>query len=451
MRRLLTSLILCLSVVIANAQSKYQYAVDIANIKDGKVSVSLKTPAISQETAVFSFPKAIPGSYARKNFGRFIDELQATDKEGKLLKIKKLNEDQYQISSATTLASITYKVSGTWYHKNKDFIFQPGGTNIEAGLDVVMNNHAFYGYFEGMSKLPFEIIVTKPEAFYAATYLDVSHVSAAKDSIYVKDYVYLADNPIIYSKPDTTSFYAGKTKINVSVYSVNGKIKSAQIAGYLKPITFALAKFFNGLPVSSYQFLYFFEDSKRALTDKKNGEGGYGALEHNYSSLYYLPEMDYEKDLISMINDVSTHEFLHILTPLNLHSYEIANFNFTTPAMSKQLWMYEGVTEYFAHLVEMQSGLVTEKQFFAEMRKKMNQAEEFGDFPMTEMSKNVMDDSWQKKYNSVYNRGALLGLMLDIYIRDKTNNQKTLKSVIVDLTHKYGPNQPFEDDKFIDE
>jgi predicted metalloprotease with PDZ domain len=161
--------------------------------------------------------------------------------------------------------------------------------------------------------------------------------------------------------------------------------------------------------------------------------------------------MDYEKDLISMINDVSTHEFLHILTPLNLHSFEIANFNFTDPAMSKQLWMYEGVTEYFAQLVQLQNGLANEKKFFTEMRKKMNQAEEFGNFSMTEMSKNVMEDEYQKKYNSVYSRGALIGLLLDIYIRDKTNNQKTLKSVIVDLAHKYGPGKPFNDDRFIDE
>jgi predicted metalloprotease with PDZ domain len=451
MRTFLTSTLLSILSVSAFAQDKYAYSIDLLNIKNDQVAVSLKTPPLKQDVATFSFPMAIPGSYARKDFGRFVSDLKAFDKNGKQLKVTKQGKNQYVINNATSLAGITYKVDDTWDKKHPDFIFQPGGSNIEAGLNVVMNNHAFYGYFEGNDKLPFEISVTKPSAFYASTHLDVDHPSAEKDIIKAPNYVYLADNPVIYAKPDTTSFYVGKTKINVSVFSGGGKVKSAQVAQYLKPIANALGEFFNGLPVNSYQFLYYFENSKDALTDRDKGEGGYGALEHNYSSLYYLPEIAYENKLISMINDVSTHEFLHIQTPLNLHSYEIENFNFSDPKMSQHLWLYEGVTEYFAHLVQLQNGLTDEKKFFDEMHDKINQAAEYGDFSMTEMSKRVMEDAFQKKYSSVYNRGALIAFMLDVLIREKTAGAIDLKSVIKTLTQKYGPSKPFEDDKLFDE
>ncbi|RYZ98740.1 MAG: hypothetical protein EOP47_18580 [Sphingobacteriaceae bacterium] len=439
-------LLLCLT---GFAQNKYEYAVDLLNIRNDQVEVALKTPAMSQETAVFSFPKAIPGSYARKDFGRFIDDLKAFDKNGKILKVTKQGPNQYLIKNALKLARITYRVNDTFDQKHADFIFQPGGSNIEAGINVVMNNHAFYGYFEHESKLPFEITVTKPTVFYAATNLNVEHPSPETDIIKAPNYVYLADNPVIYARPDTTSFYAGKTKINVFVYSATGKVKSAQVASYLKPLAAALDKFFNGLPVKSYQFLYYFDDPEKALTEKN--EGGYGALEHNYSSLYYLPEMAIEKRLVSMVNDVSSHEFLHILTPLNLHSDEIENFNFSAPQMSQHLWLYEGVTEYFSHLVQLQTGVKTQKAFFDEMRTKINTSEEYGDFSMTEMSKRVMEDSFQKKYNSVYDRGALIAFMLDLLIREKTNGEKDLKQVITTLAQKYGPNKPFEDDKLFGE
>lgn len=452
MKVLLSTLALWAGTAVAVlAQDKYQYSVDIANIQNDRVTVTLKTPAITQETATFSFAKAIPGSYARKDYGRFIAGFTALDKDGKKLKTEKLGPNQYRINNAPTLTQIQYQVNDTWDEKHKDFIFQPGGSNIDAGANVVMNNHAFYGYFEGYSNLPYQITVTKPAEFFASTHLEVAHPSTSQDVINAKNFVYLADNPIIYAKPDTTSFYAGKTKINVSVYSATGKVKSAQVATYLKPISAALDKFFNGLPVSSYQFLYYFEESGKGLTDRKNGEGGFGALEHNYSSLYYLPEVDFEKDLISMVNDVSFHEFLHILTPLNLHSKEIDSFNFTDPKMSQHLWLYEGITEYFAQLIQLQNGLITEKKFFNEMRSKMNQAEEFGDFSMTEMSKRVMEDSFQKKYSSVYNRGALIGLMLDLFIREKTGGVKDLKQVVVSLTQKYGPSKPFNDDQLFDD
>jgi predicted metalloprotease with PDZ domain len=433
------------------AQEKYQYKVDIANIQNDQVAVALKVPALNQESVIFSFPKAIPGSYARKDFGRFIVNLVALDKSGNKLKTEKLNANQYRINNAKTLDQLKYNVKDTWDEKHSDFIFQPGGSNIEAGVNVVMNNHAFYGYFEDNAQLPFEITVTKPAEFFGATHLDVTHPSPQTDIITAKNYVYLADNPVIYAKPDTTSYYVGKTKINVAVFSANGKVKSAQIANYLKPISASLDKFFNGLPVDSYQFLYYFEDPAKGLTDRKKGEGGYGALEHNYSSLYYLPEMGLEKKLISMVHDVSSHEFLHIQTPLNLHSFEIENFNFTEPVMSQHLWLYEGVTEYFSNLIQLQSGIINQKQFFKEMRTKMNDAVEYGDFSMTEMSKRVMEDKFQKKYGSVYNRGALIALMLDIEIREKTNGAKDLKSVIAELSKKYGASRPFQDDKFFDE
>jgi predicted metalloprotease with PDZ domain len=48
--------------------------------------------------------------------------------------------------------------------------------------------------------------------------------------------------------------------------------------------------------------------------------------------------------------DVVSHEFFHIVTPLSIHSKEIQDFDYNDPKMSQHLWMYEGVTEYFANL-----------------------------------------------------------------------------------------------------
>jgi len=433
------------------AQDKYVYTTDLKNIDNDRVSVELATPTVKEQEVTFSFPRVIPGSYSEKNYGKFIDDFKAFDKDGNPLKIKKQNKNQYLISDATKLSRISYKVNDTWDKPDKDFIFQPGGSNIDAGKNVIMNNHAFYGYIEGYSNMPFEIKISKPASMYASTHLAVERKSAEEDVLTAKNYVYLADNPVFYCVPDTTSFTVGNSRINISVYSATGKVKSSQVSGYLQPMALALQNFFHGLPVDSYQFLYFFEDPEVALSDKEKGGGGYGALEHNYSSLYFLPEIAFEPRLKSMVNEVSSHEFLHILTPLNLHSERIEYFDFVNPKMSKHLWLYEGVTEYFAHLVQVKNGLITEKEFFHNMREKINEADDYGNFSMTEMSENVLGDKYQKKYNSVYNRGALIALMLDLYIRDKTKGEKDLKKVIMDLAKTYGAGRPFKDDEFLSE
>ncbi len=439
---------LCCSSYKGFSQNSYHYTADLINIADDQVSVSLRTPVIADETAIFSFPKAIPGSYAVKDFGRFIKEFKAFDKSGKKLPVQKLNSDQYKISKATRLARIDYKVNDTWDTHYSNYVFQPGGSNIEAGKNVVMNNHAFYGYLENYQALPFTINVFKPADFFASTNLKVTRQSPGEDLVEAKNYNFLADNPILYCVPDTTSFVQGNTTINVSVYSATGKIKSNRIAEYLKPLSAALEKFFSGLPVKNYQFLFYFEDPDKALAT--TGDGGYGALEHNYSSFYFLPEIGMESRLHSLVNEVAGHEFLHIQTPLNLHSEEIEHFNFIEPQMSQHLWLYEGVTEYFAHLVQVQNGLIDQAAFFRNMQEKMKQAEEFGNFSMTEMSKNVLTEQYKSKYNSVYSKGALTAFILDLFIRQQTNNGKDLKTVIQTLSAKYGPDKPFEDDKLFD-
>jgi len=450
MLRLLTIVALLISSLNIFSQEKYLYAADIKSIEDDKVSVELLTPAIKEQEAIFSFPKVIPGSYSEKNYGKFIDDFKAFDINGKKLKTSRLNPNQYNISNAQSLYKISYKVNDTWDKPQRDFIFQPGGTDIESGKCVVMNTFAFFGYFENYKLNPFEITVTKPSSFYASTHLEVERKSSETDILKADNYVSLADNPVFYNAPDTSSFSIGKSTINVSVISATGKVNSSQVTAYLKPMAVALQQFFNGLPVKSYQFLYFFEDPQNPVAGNKSS-GGYGALEHNYSSLYFLPETGYEPALKSLVNEVSSHEFLHILTPLNLHSKEIEDFDFEQPKMSKHLWLYEGVTEYFAHLVQLQNGLLTEKQFLSNMRKKIIEADKYGNFSMTDMSTNVLTDKYKDKYNSVYSKGALIAFMLDIFIREKTNGQKDLKKVVVTLAHKYGPGKPFNDDDLFNE
>jgi predicted metalloprotease with PDZ domain len=450
----LKTLLLCTLLTAhfaVQSQDKYVYSADLKNISNDKVAINLVTPAIKEKEIVFSFPRVIPGSYSEKSFGKFIEDFKVYDARGKELKAKKINSYQYSIANAQKINRISYKVNDTWDSPDKDFIFQPGGSNIDAGKNVIINTHAFFGYFEGYSQLPFEVNISKPAAFYASTNLPVQRKNNEEDLLSAKSYVFLADNPVFYNVPDTTSFIVGNTSINVSVYSVTGKVTSKQISGYLRPMAEALQTFFNGLPVDRYQFLFFFEDAENPIAPKESGGGGYGALEHNYSSLYFLPEMSFEPQLKSMVNDVASHEFLHILTPLNLHSEQIEYFDFVNPKMSRHLWLYEGVTEYFSNLVQLKSGLINQKKFFSNMQEKIEQAEQYGDFAMTTMSLSVLEEEYQKKYSSVYNRGALIAFMLDMEIREKTNYTKDLKSVIVELAGKYGAGKPFNDANFLKE
>ncbi len=147
----------------------------------------------------------------------------------------------------------------------------------------------------------------------------------------------------------------GNSSVLISVYSPNKMMTSNFLAHKLDTLLKAQTKYLGGkLPVEKYAFIVF-------LDDKPGLSGGQGALEHSYSSLYYFGEMD-SLQLSQFIVDASAHEFFHIITPLSIHSEKIQYFDFTHPEMSEHLWLYEGSTEYHAHMVQEKYGLISPQQ-----------------------------------------------------------------------------------------
>ena len=75
--------------------------------------------------------------------------------------------------------------------------------------------------------------------------------------------------------------------------------------------------------------------------------------------------------------------------------------------MSQHLWMYEGVTEYFANLFQVNQGLIDEKEFFERMAGKIAQSRQMNDnMSFTKMSKNVLNPPYKDQYLNVYQKGA---------------------------------------------
>ena len=148
------------------------------------------------------------------------------------------------------------------------------------------------------------------------------------------------------------------------------------------------------------------------------------------------------------MKDVVSHEFFHIVTPLSIHSKEIQDFDYNDPKMSQHLWMYEGVTEYFANLFQINQGLITEEDFLSRIAEKIAHANKLNDtMPFTTMSANVLKPPYKDQYLNVYEKGALIGMCLDIIIREKSNGEKGILDLMLQLSNEYGPTKPFNDDE----
>lgn len=430
----------------AFADGNYRYYVDLTAVKDDKLTVKLTPPEISDNETVFMFPAMVPGTYDVYDFGRFVSNFKVEGKDGKTITVEKLDANSYKLSPANAIKEISYDVEDSWDTSIKEnVVFEPGGTNIEADKNFILNTHGFFGYFKNRTDANFILEVTKPQGFYASTSLTDLKSGETKDVLSVYNYHDLVDAPIMYCKPDTTSLKIGNATILFSVYSPNHVLSSGFIARNLKELLYAQADYLGGeLPISKYAFLFYF-------SDKPSLSGASGALEHSYSSFYYLPEAD-SSELAQEIRDVAAHEFFHIVTPLSIHAEQIGNFDFNHPQMSKHLWLYEGLTEYAAHHMQAKTGLIDYDDFLGVMVEKMQNARNnYNDtVPFTVMSKYVLD-KYKKQYNNVYEKGAVIGMCLDIMLRYYSNGTYGTQTLMKDLAKKYGKDKSFKDDELFDD
>ncbi|KXH84571.1 M61 family metallopeptidase [Chryseobacterium kwangjuense] len=435
---------------MANAQS-IKTTIDLVNVKDDKVAVTMEFPKMKSGDIKFHFPKTVPGTYSVDDYGRFVEGIKFYDNKGKELTYTKVNDNTYSLKNAKDLSKVTYLVNDSFDdemdNSKHKAVFSPSGTDIEEGKIFMINTHGFIGYIDNMQDVPYQLIIQKPAGFYGTTALVDQDKSDATDTFTLANYAKVTDSPLMYTKPDYITFNAGGMDLVLGVYSPTGKYKAADFKDNLEKMVMAQKKFLGDMNTNKkYAIMLYLS----------GGDGpqikGFGALEHHESTSVVLPEMMPKEAIDKTITDVVSHEFFHTVNPLKTHSEEIHYFDYADPKMSQHLWMYEGGTEYFANLFQIQEGLINKDEFLQRINEKITNSKNYDDtMPFTVMSKNVLKDEYKDQYRNVYEKGALLAMCLDIELRKLSNGEIGYRDMIRKLSQRFGENKPFKDDKLIDE
>ena len=277
---------------------------------------------------------------------------------------------------------------------------------------------------------------------------------------------------MVFSKSDTASFKTEKGRFRIMAYHETQKMIAESVKPDIEICMHAVEKFWGYLPIQNYSFLLYiqdYSDQYETLYEEPNRWNfkvfkniQAGALEHLNSSLYVLPDLG-DKDITPVFNsidyrgflkEVVVHEYLHTITPIGLHSRDIGELNYLDPSMSKHLWLYEGITEYFAHMVLLQGNVISLDEYFNKLLKtSVVHAEKYpvNKMSVMEMSENVLQKSYNRKYKYIYTYGHILAIAMDLEILRLSNGSLSLKDVVKQLYEKYGCDQSFNDDEFLDE
>ena len=432
-------------------------SINLSNITDDKAPVTINPGRFTLETVTYRLPRVIQGTYSVSDFGKYVDDFKALDYKGSEMAVNKVDTNTWTIANAKELDKITYLVNDTYDIEasggiGKDTPFSPAGTNLEPN-NYVLNLHGFIGYFDSLKNNQYKLDVTAASDYVRTSALQNVSSKVSEDgkttttSYFAPRYFDITDNPMMYGNLDVEEFQVGGIKIVLSVYSPNKMHSAASLKETVFKMMQAQKAYLGDINVTPRYDIYLYLSEGKAESPK-----GFGALEHHTSTVVVMPESINKAALAESMIDVVSHEFFHIVTPLSVHSEDVHYFDYNNPTFSKHLWMYEGVTEYFATLFQVDQGLVEEKDFYNKIMGKIEGSKRLNDaMSFTIMSENVLKAPYKDQYLNVYQKGALIGMCVDILIREESNGNRGILSLMKELSNKYGKNKPFEDDKLIEE
>lgn len=432
-------------------------AINLDQVTNDKAPVVINPGRFTVPTVTYRLPRVVQGTYSVSDFGKYVDNFKAINYKGESMPVVKVDKNTWTIANAKQLDKITYLVNDTFDIESKGGIggeepFSPSGTNIEPE-NYVLNLHGFIGYFDSLKNNQYKVDITGPANFVRTSALQTVNSTTSKDgksittSYLAPRYFDITDNPMMYGKLDVEEFMVGDIKIVLSVYSPNQVHTAASLKETIFKMMQAQKAFLGDINATPRYDIYLY-----LSTGADDAPKGFGALEHHTSTVVVLPEQMDPASLAESMTDVVSHEFFHIVTPLSVHSEDVHYFDYNTPTFSKHLWMYEGVTEYFATLFQVSEDLVGEDEFYNKIMGKIQASKELNDaMSFTIMSENVLKAPYKDQYLNVYQKGTLIGMCIDIMLREESNGNRGILSLMKELSNKYGKNKPFEDDKLIDE
>ncbi|MBI1939441.1 MAG: PDZ domain-containing protein [Ignavibacteriales bacterium] len=419
-----------LSVISA----QHKFYVNMNDRADDLFKVTLIPEKLTEQNKIYQFAATAPGAYQIMDIGRFVRSFKSYDKDDNELAAKQISTNQWELSDPAKTKKIIYTIAETFDTKvDKNPVYAMCGSSLEND-HALINGQTVFGYFHGMQKYPVKIKLEYPDEWTVGTAL----TQDANGYYNAPDYDYVVDSPILAGSLTKASAKVNQTTVDIFTYSKTGLIKSDNILMTMEDMLSSAGQFTKKLPVDRYVFLYHFENFSA------------GAWEHNYSSIYVYKEDTLSERYASEIRSTAAHEFFHVITPLQIHSGLVENFNYEKPVMSQHLWFYEGVTEWASDIMQLHDYLISLEDYLRETKQKLNINDNF-DKKLSLAELGVRCVELQDQYFNIYNKGAVVAALLDIKLLELSKGTRGLRELILELAKKYGPHKAFDEEKFFDE
>jgi predicted metalloprotease with PDZ domain len=383
-----------------------------------EVEIRMKIPANLQvpNESDLIMPVWTPGSYLIREFERHVQDF-AADAGGRALDWTKINKDTWRVkTNGAREWRATYRVYAN------ELTVRTSELNSDHAF---WNNAALLMYPDGRLNAPSTLRVVPQTGWKVATGLP--EVAGQPNTFHAENFDVLYDSPVEVSNFKELKFLVQGVSHRI-VIDGEGNYDPELMRADVQKIVAAERALFGAIPYHDYTFI---------LHLRSNTGGG---LEHLNSTALGFRRFNFstEKNYRSFLSLVA-HEFFHLWNVKRIRPDALGPFDYTKENYTRLLWVAEGITEYYGNLMVRRAGLISDQVYLDHLAR---QVQDFQETP----GRNVMSaeeasfDSWIKFYRpdentvnsqiSYYDKGELLGLLLDLDIRRRTNNAKSLDDVM---------------------
>ncbi|MGD0569468.1 MAG: PDZ domain-containing protein, partial [Candidatus Sulfotelmatobacter sp.] len=243
----------------------------------------------------------------------------------------------------------------------------------------------------------------------------------------------LVDSPIEIGTFQESDFDEGGGHYRVVVDAEPGDYDMEKITAMLHKIVAAATGWMNDRPFDTYMFLYHFP----------RGPAG-GGMEHAYSTAISVNADVLARDP-DVVASVTAHEFFHLWNVKRIRPQTLEPVDYTKENYTRALWFSEGCTSTAADFIQLRGGLLDERRFERELASDIGELER-RPAHLTQSAEDSSLDAWLEgdpyyrrpdRSISYYNKGELLGIALDLAVRDASHGQASLREVFRWMNRNY--------------
>jgi predicted metalloprotease with PDZ domain len=390
-----------------------EYEVTIRNPVSHIYDVLMSIRGVREGSIDVAMPAWSPGAYRIENYARNVQDFRAANQRGQALLWQKTDKQTWRISKQPADdVEIRYQVF----------------SNLLTYDMADLSGPATFMYAVGQKHVPVRVKYTAPSGWRVHTGLNRNG-----DWYHAGDYDIFVDAPAFIGDFKVLEFQSAAGIPHRLVFSKRDMaLSEEQVIADVKDIVEATTSIFGKAPYDQYVFLM-----------KVLPQPGSGGLEHLNSTRITVGENDlinlggYRRFLF-----VVAHEFFHLWNVKRIRPVGLGPFDYTKEVYTGLLWLSEGSADYYAHLLLTRAGIMLPEEFYGFIGNEINTLQHQPGRSLMSAEESSWN-AWLTSDNAVnntisyYNKGQVIAMLLDLEIRGRTGNQKSMDDVWRHLLQNY--------------